>query len=76
MPGGCGDHNYAAVFEQVVWLAAERFAPELILVSAGFDAHWTDLLAGMSLTLTGYAHLTRELMRMADQFWWVERSSL
>lgn len=51
LPGGCGDGNYAAVFEQIVWQAAERFAPELILVSAGFDAHWSDPLAGMSLTL-------------------------
>ena len=51
--------NYATVFEQIVWRAAERFQPQLILVSAGFDAHWTDPLAGMRLTLTGYAHLTQ-----------------
>lgn len=68
LPGGHGDASYAAVFEQVVWPAAERFQPQLILVSAGFDAHWTDPLASMRLSLTGYAHLTRELKRMAHQF--------
>ncbi|MCI0351111.1 MAG: hypothetical protein L0Z53_16935, partial [Acidobacteriales bacterium] len=36
-------------------------------VSAGFDAHWTDPLAQMRLSLIGYAHLTRELLKMADE---------
>jgi len=67
LPGGAGDISYAAVFEQIVWPAVRRFAPELIIVSAGFDAHWLDPLAGMRLTTTGYAHLTRELIRMADE---------
>lgn len=68
LAAGHGDRSYAAIFERVVWPAAARFQPELIMVSAGFDAHWTDPLAGMRLSLTGYAHLTRELIRMADQF--------
>lgn len=61
-----GDASYRAIFEQIVWPAARRFQPQLILVSAGFDAHWHDPLAHMRLTLPGYQHLTRELMRMAD----------
>lgn len=65
---GNGDGNYAAVFEQIVWTAAERFQPQLILVSAGHDAHWADPLAGMRLTLKGYAHLARECMLMAQEF--------
>jgi acetoin utilization deacetylase AcuC-like enzyme len=68
LAAGYGDPSYAAIYEEIVWPAAERFQPELILVSAGFDAHWTDPIAGMRLTLKGYAHLNRELMRMADQF--------
>lgn len=65
---GSGDHALERVFEDVVWVAAERFKPELVLVSAGFDAHWADPLAGLRLTLGGYAHLTRELIAMADEF--------
>ena len=67
LPPGCGDNNYARVFEEVIWKAAERFQPQLILVSAGFDAHWTDPLASMRLTLNGYAHLSSELVRMAER---------
>jgi acetoin utilization deacetylase AcuC-like enzyme len=64
---GHGDASYGQVFEHIVWPAARRFQPELILVSAGFDAHWTDPLAQMRLSLTGYAHLTHELLKMAEE---------
>lgn len=67
MPAGNGDSNYAAVFERVIWPLARRFRPELILVSAGFDAHWVDPLASMRLSLKGYDHLSRELIRMAAE---------
>ena len=68
LPAYCADKNYARIFEEIVWKAAERFQPQLVLVSAGFDAHWTDPLAGMKLTLNGYAHLSTEMMRIADRF--------
>lgn len=64
--GGHGDESYAALFREIIWKAAERFQPELILVSAGFDAHWADPLAGIQLTLNGYAHLSAEMKRMAQ----------
>lgn len=66
LPIGHGDSSYNALFEQVVRPAALRFQPQLILVSAGFDGHWIDPLAGMRLTLNGFARMTRELIRMAD----------
>ncbi|MCC6802173.1 MAG: histone deacetylase [Anaerolineae bacterium] len=68
LPAGCGDVNFARVYEEIVWKAAERFQPQLILVSAGFDTHWTDPLAGMKLTLDSYAQLSRELMKMAERY--------
>lgn len=64
---GNGDKNYARVYDEILWRAARRFRPELIVVSAGFDAHWTDPLAMMRLSLIGYAHLTRELIAMAEE---------
>ena len=51
--GGHGDASYERIFAEVVWPAAERFAPDLLLVSAGFDAHWVDPLAQMQLSLAG-----------------------
>ncbi len=67
LPGGHGDTNYATLFKRIVWPMAKRFQPDLMLISAGFDAHWVDPLASMCLSLTGYAHITRELIRMADE---------
>lgn len=67
LPPGCGDRNYDKVYQEIIWRAARRFQPELIIVSAGFDAHWSDPLAMMRLSLTGYAHLTHELIRMAEE---------
>jgi acetoin utilization deacetylase AcuC-like enzyme len=48
------------------WLPAlEKFKPEMILISAGFDAHREDLLGGMALVEDDYAWMTRELMAVA-----------
>ena len=68
LPAGSGDSTYATVFDQIVWPVAERFSPQLILVSVGFDAFWADPLAAMRLSLTGYSHLAGETMRMARRF--------
>jgi acetoin utilization deacetylase AcuC-like enzyme len=67
LPTNVGDDGYARIFEALVWPLIERFNPDLILVSAGYDAHWVDPLAHMALSLAGYAAMTRELVRMADQ---------
>jgi acetoin utilization deacetylase AcuC-like enzyme len=66
LAAGHGDASFAAFYEEVLWPAARRFQPELIIVSAGFDSHWTDPIAGMRLSLKGYAHISRELIRMAE----------
>jgi acetoin utilization deacetylase AcuC-like enzyme len=67
LPTQVGDAGYAQIFAELVWPLAERFRPDLILVSAGYDAHWNDPLAQMNLSLTGYAWLEQELVRMAGQ---------
>lgn len=67
LPPGVGDAGFAKLYEQLIWPAARRFKPELIMVSAGFDAHWRDPLAQLRLSLTGYAHITRELIKMANE---------
>lgn len=46
--------------------AALEFAPELVLVSAGFDAYHLDPLGSMGLTEKGYAAMTREILSIAD----------
>jgi acetoin utilization deacetylase AcuC-like enzyme len=68
LPAGSGDTNYSTVFERIVWPAAERFDPQLVLVSVGFDAYWADPLAAMRLTLNGYSKLAGEVIGMAQRF--------
>ena len=67
LPPRVGDDGYRRIFSELVWPLAERFQPDLILVSAGYDAHWGDPLAEMNLSLTGYAQIAQELVRMAGQ---------
>jgi acetoin utilization deacetylase AcuC-like enzyme len=59
LPAGCGDAEYARAFEEIVEPEVQRFRPDLVLVSAGFDAHEDDPLAGMRLTEDGFRELAR-----------------
>lgn len=67
LPVAVGDEGIKQLYGKVVFPAIRRFAPELILVSAGFDAHWNDPLANIGLTLTGYGWLCRQLIALADE---------
>jgi acetoin utilization deacetylase AcuC-like enzyme len=59
---GAGDAAYVAAVDRLVAPALSEFAPDLLLISAGFDAHERDPLAGMCLTDAGYAAMTRGLI--------------
>ena len=65
LPAGTGDAGYCLAFERLVRPALERFGPELILVSVGYDAHWADPLASMLISLSGYRSLADILIRLA-----------
>jgi len=65
MEVGEGDEAYLAVFQKVLVPAADDFKPDVVIISAGFDAHRDDPLASMGLTETGYAELTRVVARIA-----------
>ena len=56
---GSGDEDYLRAFDHVVEPAVRDFEPELVLVSAGFDAHRDDPLAGMRVTEDGFRELAR-----------------
>jgi len=61
-----GDAGFAQIFDEFLWPLAERYCPQLLLVSAGYDAHWADPLAGIELSITGYAQMARSLKSLAD----------
>lgn len=58
---GQGDAQYRALFDDLVCPVLAEYGPQLILVSAGFDAHADDPLAGMKLTESTYAYMTQRL---------------
>ena len=65
--GGVGDQGFARIFQEIVTPAAWRFQPDLILVSAGYDAHWDDPLAYMQLSIGGYAAIAQALKDLAEE---------
>ncbi len=67
MPAGSGDEEYLHAFDRVVEPAVVRFEPQLVLVSAGFDAHQDDPLAGMRVTEAGFRELARRCAALGDR---------
>jgi acetoin utilization deacetylase AcuC-like enzyme len=57
LPAGSGDGEYLRVFDEIIVPVVKCFSPQLIFVSAGYDGHWSDRLAMMDLSVTGYARM-------------------
>lgn len=66
VPSGTGDEAFALLYKQVVAPALHRFRPQLLLISAGFDAHWRDPLATLEVSLAGFHALVRLLIEAAQ----------
>ncbi len=64
---GTNGEQLARAFATTILPALEAFRPELLLVSAGFDAHRDDPLAGLDLVASDFAELTRALVEIADR---------
>jgi len=63
---GVGDEGYVRALEEVVAPVLRQFAPQFLLVSAGFDCHWRDPLGGMQVTEQGFVGMSRVLLQVAD----------
>ena len=63
---GCGDAEFAAIYQRLLFPVALAFKPDLIVVSAGFDIHTADPLGGMQVTPAGFAGLTRLILDIAQ----------
>jgi len=66
LPAGCGDETYLGVLQRVLVPVTQKFRPELILVSCGFDAHADDPLAAMQLTGAGFRDMTAIVRGLAE----------
>ncbi len=66
LTAGGGDGVYRGAFERVILPALEEYAPELVIISAGFDASARDPLAEMALSADAFGWMARALRRVAD----------
>jgi len=67
LTAGSGDADYAEAFSTVVEPAVQSFDPDLLIVSAGFDAHEDDPLAGMRVTADGFRELAARCTQLAPR---------
>ncbi len=67
LAAGAGDRELIAAFENQLVPAADAFAPDFVLISAGFDAHRDDPLASLQVSETGYRRLTEIVLDIADR---------
>jgi acetoin utilization deacetylase AcuC-like enzyme len=68
LPEGCGSEGFREAVTRDWLPALARHRPQIILVSAGFDAHWMDPLGGLKLSEDDYRWVTRQIVEAADKF--------
>jgi len=66
LPPGTGDQGFNAIMDELILPLLERYHPEMVLVSYGFDPHWRDPLGHLQLSARGYGDLITRLVAWAD----------
>jgi len=67
MPAGAGGQAFERIADEIFVPFIQSFKPEIMLVSAGFDAHWNDPLAGLGLSSAGFYRLSKKLADLAEE---------
>ncbi|MBT9166427.1 MAG: Histone deacetylase-like amidohydrolase [Chloroflexi bacterium] len=67
LPAGCGDDQYRQAYREILSPIARRFQPQLILISAGYDAHWADPIAMMELSIRGFADIVTIIKELSEE---------
>jgi acetoin utilization deacetylase AcuC-like enzyme len=67
LPGDSGDENYRRIADDIFTPFIGSFKPELIFVSAGFDAHWRDPITSLGLSTEGFYMLSKKLVDLAAE---------
>jgi acetoin utilization deacetylase AcuC-like enzyme len=67
LAAGTRSHDFREAFDMLVLPALQRFEPQLLMISAGFDAHARDPLAEVNLTESDFAWATEAMLRLADR---------
>jgi acetoin utilization deacetylase AcuC-like enzyme len=67
LPAFTGDAGFERIYADVIAPAARKFMPQILLISAGYDAHWQDPLAQLQITTQGFSQLAKNLVSLADE---------
>jgi len=67
LPPFSGDGTFVRIAREIIRPAMEAFHPQMILVSAGFDAYWSDPITSMGLSSTGYLAVSKSLVELAEE---------
>ncbi|MFX1295566.1 MAG: histone deacetylase, partial [Promethearchaeota archaeon] len=67
MKMGSGDSQYLKVLDEIFFPVVRQFKPDIILVSAGFDAHFSDPLTDLNLTVQGFGNIIRKVKLAAEE---------
>lgn len=67
LPDGCGSADFRKLYEDQVFPKLKSFAPDLLMISAGFDAHKDDPLANINLEIEDYGWVTEGLLKTAPK---------
>lgn len=65
---GSGDQSYSLVFDSIIEDLFDVYHPEFLLVSAGFDCHYSDRLTNLGLTMSGIANINSRLAKLASKY--------
>jgi acetoin utilization deacetylase AcuC-like enzyme len=63
-----GDETYALVTDEIFKPMVEYFRPQILFISAGFDAHWNDPITSLGLSTRGYYNMSKKLVEIADEY--------
>ena len=63
-----GDGTFARVTDEIFKPIVESFRPQLLLISAGFDAHWNDPITSLGLSTRGYYNMSKKLVEIAEEY--------
>jgi acetoin utilization deacetylase AcuC-like enzyme len=67
LPPGAGDAAFEAVMEKLILPLLDRYQPQMLLLSVGFDTHWRDPLGHLQLTVNGFARTVKALAGWAEE---------
>ena len=63
-----GDEVFARVADEIFKPVVEKFRPQMLFISAGFDAHWSDPLTSLGLSTRGFFNISKKLVELAEEY--------